>query len=224
MQREHIMRTYDAELDLLRSKITQMGGICAQQLSKAIESLTKRDTMLAEEVVLGDAGVNALNREIDQLTFRILATRQPVAVDLRNIISALKMAADLERIADYAANIAKCVGDLNHIVLDGPIQSILRMAALAQQMLNDILEAYAQADDAKARSVWQADRQIDTIYADLLGEIKGYMAAESGKIDAFTSLMFAARCCERIGDHIKNVSESVQFIQSGVNFPQDLEC
>lgn len=224
MQREHIMRTYDAELNLLRSKITQMGGICAQQLSKAIESLTKRDTMLAEEVVLGDAGVNALNREIDQLTFRILATRQPVAVDLRNIISALKMAADLERIADYAANIAKCVGDLNHIVLDGPIQSILRMAALAQQMLRDILEAYAQADDAKARSVWQADRQIDTIYADLLGEIKGYMAAESGKIDAFTSLMFAARCCERIGDHIKNVSESVQFIQSGVNFAQDLEC
>jgi phosphate transport system protein len=224
MQREHIMRTYDAELNLLRSKITQMGGICAQQLSKATLSLTKRDTMLAEEVVLGDAGVNALNREIDQLTFRILATRQPVAVDLRNIISALKMAADLERIADYAANIAKCVGDLNHIVLDGPIQSILRMAALAQQMLRDILEAYAQADDAKARSVWQADRQIDTIYADLLGEIKGYMAAESGKIDAFTSLMFAARCCERIGDHIKNVSESVQFIQSGVNFAQDLEC
>jgi phosphate transport system protein len=223
MPREHIMRTYDEELDLLRSKITQMGEICVLQLSKAVESLTKRDTMLAEDVVLGDARVNALNGEIDQLTFRILAMRQPVAIDLRNIISGLKIAVDLERIADYAANIAKCVGDLNHIILDRPIRSILRMAAIAQQMLRDILEAYEQADDAKARSVWQVDKQIDAIYADLLGEIKIYMAEESGKVDAYTSLMFVARCCERIGDHIKNVAESVQFIQRGLSYPEDLE-
>ncbi len=215
MPREHIMRTYDEELDLLRAKITQMGELCVRQLSRAIESLTKRDTRLAEDVVLGDTKVNALNGEVDQLTFQVLATRQPMAVDLRFIISALKIAGDLERLADYAANIAKCVEDLNHIALDQPVESILRMAAMAQDMLRDILEAYEHADDAKARSVWQADKQIDTIYSDLLGEIKTYMAAEPGKVDAYTSLMFAARCCERIGDHIKNVAESVQFIQRG---------
>ena len=114
MPREHIIKAYDEELDLLRSKITRMGEICIGQLFKAVESLIKRDTRLAEDVVLGDARVNALNGEIDRLTFQILATRQPMAVDLRNIISGLKIAVDLERIADYAANIAKCVEDLNH--------------------------------------------------------------------------------------------------------------
>ena len=146
----------------------------------------------------------------------MLATRQPMAVNLRNIISALKIAVNLERIADYAANIAKCVEDLNHISLNKPVLSILRMAAIAQNMLGEVFEAYKRADEAKAREVWQMDKQIDAIYADLLSEIKTYIAEESGKVDAYTSLMFAARCCERIGDHIKNVAESVQFIQKGL--------
>jgi phosphate transport system protein len=223
MSREHIVKAYDEELDLLRSKITQMGEICTRQLSKAIESLKKRDTWLAEDVVLGDAKVNALNSEVDQLTFQILATRQPMAVDLRIIISALKIAGDLERIADYAANIANCVEDLNHIALDQPIESILRMAAVAQDMLRDILRAYEQADGDRAQLVWQADTQIDAIYADLLSEIKTYMAKEPGNVDAYASLMFAARCCERIGDHIKNVAESVQFIRKGRTTLQDFE-
>jgi phosphate transport system protein len=223
MPREHIVKAYDEELDSLRSKITQMGEICMRQMSKAVESLKSRDTRLAEDVVLGDTRVNGLNWEIDQLTFQILATRQPMAVDLRNIISALKIAVDLERIADYAANIARCVEDLNHIALDRPIHSIIRMAAVAQDMLRDILVAYEQADDIKAQAVWQKDKQIDAIYADLLGEIKTYMAEEPGKVDAYTSLMFAARCCERIGDHIKNLAESVQFIQKGLSNPQDLK-
>jgi phosphate transport system protein len=212
------MRTYDEELDLLRSKITQMGEICVRQLSKAVESLTKRDTMLAKDVVLGDARVNALNGEIDQLTFRILAMRQPVAIDLRNIISGLKIAGDLERIADYAANIANCVRDLNHISLEKPIKSILEMAGIAQGMLADFIEAFRQSDDVLAVSVWMKDEQIDAIYADILAELRTYMANDPDKIGAYTSLIFVARCCERIGDHIKNLAESVYFIQTGKNY------
>ncbi len=218
MPREHIMKAYDEELDLLRSKITQMGEISMRQLSKAVESLTKRDTMLAKDVVLGDARVNALNGEIDQLTFRILAMRQPVAVDLRNIISGLKMAVDLERISDYGANIANCVNDLNHISLEKPIESIVEMAEIAQSMMADLLKAFRHSDDVLAVSVWVKDEQIDAIYADILAALRAYMANDPDKIDAYTSLIFVARCCERIGDHIKNLAESVYFIQTGKNY------
>jgi phosphate transport system protein len=148
----------------------------------------------------------------------MLAMRQPMGSDLRHIISALKIAADLERIADYAANIAKNVMDLDHVSLEKPVELIIRMAELASHMLKDVIVAYREVDVRKATAVWHRDEDINKIYADLLSHLRSYMKADSDNINVYTSLIFAARCCERIGDHIKNVAESVYFITHGESF------
>jgi phosphate transport system protein len=138
-----------------------------------------------------------------------------MAVDLRNIISGLKIAADLERIADYAANIAKHVIELNSISLDQPVQSIIAMAEVARSMLEDVINAYMETDIERAVEIWHRDSQINQIYGELLGQLRSFMERDSENIKAYTGLLFVARCCERIGDHITNVAESVYFIESG---------
>src|SRR3989337_1792095 len=130
MRREHIVKSYDQELEQLKSYILQMGYEAMRQLDRSVEVLINRDEELAQEVIRGDDRVNKLQNEIDNLTVRLIATRQPMAVDLRHIISGLKIAADLERIADNAARIAKHIKELNHIAFDKPIELIISMAEL----------------------------------------------------------------------------------------------
>jgi phosphate transport system protein len=127
----------------------------------------------------------------------------------------LKIATDLERIADYAANIAKNVMHLDHVSMEKPLGLIIRMGELASHMLMDVIDAYRGSDVRKAIAVWHRDEDINQVYADLLSHLRSYMKADSDNINAYTSLIFAARCCERIGDHIKNVAESVYFITHG---------
>jgi phosphate transport system protein len=215
MSKDHIVRSYDQELELLISKISEMGKVAEEQLAKAVEALITKDTRLAVHVIYSDAQVNDLQNTVDGLTVRMLAMRQPMGSDLRHIISALKIAADLERIADYAANIAKNVMDLDHVSLEKPVGLIIRMAELASNMLKDVIDAYRETDVRKAIAVWHRDEDINQVYADLLSHLRSYMKADSDNINAYTSLIFAARCCERIGDHIKNVAESVYFITHG---------
>ena len=215
MSKDHIVRSYDQELDLLISKISEMGKVAEEQLAKAIEALITKDSRLAVNVIYNDAQVNDLQSTVDGLTVRMLAMRQPMGSDLRHIISALKIAADLERIADYAANIAKNVMDLDRVSLEKPVGLIIRMAELASHMLKDVIDAYRETDVRKATAVWHRDEDINRVYADLLSQLRSYMKADSDNINTYTSLIFAARCCERIGDHIKNVAESVFFITNG---------
>ena len=215
MSKDHIVRSYDQELDLLISKISEMGKVAEEQLAKAIEALITKDSRLAVNVIYNDAQVNDLQSTVDGLTVRMLAMRQPMGSDLRHIISALKIAADLERIADYAANIAKNVMDLDRVSLEKPVGLIIRMAELASHMLKDVIDAYRETDVRKATAVWHRDEDINRVYADLLSQLRSYMKADSYNINTYTSLIFAARCCERIGDHIKNVAESVFFITNG---------
>jgi phosphate transport system protein len=215
MSKDHIVRSYDQELELLISKISEMGKVAEEQLAKAIEALITKDSQLAVNVIYSDAQVNDLQNTVDGLTVRMLAMRQPMGYDLRHIIAALKIAADLERIADYAANIAKNVMDLDRVSLEKPVGLIIRMAELANTMLNDVIDAYCETDFIKATAVWHRDEDINRVYADLLSQLRSYMKADSDNINAYTSLIFAARCCERIGDHIKNVAESVYFITHG---------
>ena len=215
MSKDHIVRSYDQELDLLISKISEMGKVAEEQLAKAIEALITKDSRLAVNVIYTDAQVNDLQSTVDGLTVRMLAMRQPMGSDLRHIISALKIAADLERIADYAANIAKNVMDLDRVSLEKPVGLIIRMAELASHMLKDVIDAYRETDVRKATAVWHRDEDINRVYADLLSQLRSYMKADSDNINAYTSLIFAARCRERIGDHIKNVAESVFFITNG---------
>jgi phosphate transport system protein len=215
MPRDHTVRSYDHELDLLKSKISEMGKVAEEQLAKAIEALITKDSKMAVNVICTDSQVNDLQNAVDRLTVRMLAVRQPMGSDLRHIISALKMAAELERIADYAANIAKNGMNLDHVYLERPVRLIISMAELAIQMLKDVINAYLELNVSEAIKVWHQDEKINQIYADLLTQLRLYMQADSDNINTYTSLIFTARCCERIGDHIKNVAEGVHFIIRG---------
>ena len=224
MPKSHTVRSYDEELDLLKSKISEMGKVAEEQLAKAIEALITKDSKLAVNVICTDAQVNDLQNAVDRLTVRMLAVRQPMGSDLRQIISALKMAAELERIADYAANIAKNGMNLDHVYLEKPVRLIIRMAELAIQMLKDVIAAYLELNVLRAIEVWHQDEQINQMYTDLLTQLRTYMKADSDNINTYTSLIFTARCCERIGDHIKNVAEGVYFIihgDSSTDHPMD---
>jgi phosphate transport system protein len=215
MAKKHIVKSYDDELELLKSKVTAMGSAAEEQIAKAIECLKKRDSGLARETIKADAWVNLLQNEIDGLTVRMLASRQPMAVDLRYIVSALKIATDLERVADYAANIARHVMDLNHVALDKPVASIVTMAQTGREMLKNVMEAYAETDVETAVEVWHRDEEINRRYTDFLSQLRDFMVNDIENTKAYTSLIFVARCCERIGDHIKNVAENVHFIKHG---------
>jgi phosphate transport system protein len=216
MPTKHIVKSYDDDLNLLNSKISEMGKEVEDQISKAAKALLSQDGGLADVVIVCDGKVNVLQQEIEELGIRILATRQPVAQDLRKVIASLKMASELERIADYAANIARHVSDLDgHIDLIQPIGATIEMAELANQMLMDIMQAFTRRDISKAIAVWHRDDRIDQIYADLLNDLRNRMSADSDHITSYTALIFIGRCCERIGDHITNIAENVHYIEYG---------
>jgi phosphate transport system protein len=215
MAKGHIVRSYDQELNLLQLKLLEMGTVAEDQLSKAIEALVSKDSNLAVNVIYSDSMVNEQQAEVDSMVVRMLAMRQPMALDLRQIISGLKIAAELERVADYAANIAQHVMDLNQLSIEKPIERIIRMAKVARQMLREVMHAYQETDVSEAVAVWNKDEEINELYATLLSQLRTYMELDSENIKTYTSLIFVSRCCERIGDHIKNVAESVYYIEHG---------
>jgi phosphate transport system protein len=215
MRKEHTVKAFTQELELLKSKVFEMARECEGQLAKAVHSLVERDTELARYIIEGDSKINRLQSEVDELAIRILALRQPMALDLRNIVAAQKMAADFERIADYIANIAKHVIDLESISLEKPIRSIVKMTNSALEMLRDVLVAYQELDVDKAVEIWHRDREIDKIYFSLLTQLRTTMIEDSTRVTPSTTLLFMGRCCERIGDHITNVAENVEYIVSG---------
>jgi phosphate transport system protein len=219
MPTKHIVKSYDEDLNLLKSKLSEMGKEAADQISQAGKALLNRDGGLANVVIVCDEKVNFLQQEVEEFGIRILATRQPLAQDLRSVIASLKMASELERIADYAANIARHISDLDHhLDIDQPIAAILEMAELTKGMLTDIMDAFAKVDVQKAIAVWHRDGNIDHIYADLLSALRTRMSEDSDNIRSYTSLIFVARCCERIGDHITNIAENVHYIVHGKTY------
>lgn len=219
MPAKHTVKSYDADLDLLKAKISEMGREAEDQIAKANQALLNRDNGLAELVKISDEKVNVLQQESEELGVRILATRQPLAKDLRNVIASLKMASELERIADYAANIAGYISDLDrHLDLDQPIEAITEMVDLGKKMLTDLMDAYSKGDLQKAIAVWHRDDQIDGIYANLLNNLRVSISENSDNIKAYTGLIFVAKCCERIGDHITNLAENVYYIEYGKSY------
>ena len=219
MPAKHTVKSYDADLDLLKAKISEMGREVEDQIDKANQALLNRDNGLAELVKISDEKVNVLQQESEELGVRILATRQPLAQDLRNVIASLKMASELERIADYAANIAGYISDLDrHLDLDQPIEAITEMVDLGKKMLTDLMDAYSKGDLQKAIAVWHRDDQIDGIYANLLNNLRVSISEDSDNIKAYTGLIFVAKCCERIGDHITNLAENVYYIEYGKSY------
>ena len=157
MPNEHIVKTYDEELNRLTNTIVAMGGLAESQLSDAVHALVKRDTNLASEVVAQDSRVDQLETEVESQALRLLALRQPLARDLREILSSLKISSDLERICDYAANVAKRSITLSQTPVARPIQALPHMARIAQKQIKNVLDAYVERDAEKALQVWEGD-------------------------------------------------------------------
>ena len=215
MASEHIARGYDEELRKLNNAIAEMGGLAESQLGSAIEAVARRDTELAAQVVEGDAQVDQLERDVDNLAIRLLALRQPVARDLREIFAALKIASDLERIADYASNVAKRSIALSLSPPVRPVYALPRMAHFAQAEIKDVLDAYVQRDADKAYSVWIRDAELDEMYSSLFRELLTYMMEDPRSIGSCTHLLFMAKNIERIGDHATNIAENLYYLVNG---------
>ncbi|MEQ9641569.1 MAG: phosphate signaling complex protein PhoU [Alphaproteobacteria bacterium] len=212
---DHIVSAYDQELAELSSMILRMGGLAEAQLASAIKAITTRDGELAERVVAADAKVDALEAEVDEHATRMLALRQPMAVDLRAIVAGLKLSADLERIADYAKNIAKRSLALNQNPTLPAVHAVPRIGGLAQRMISDVLDAYARRDVPMAIEVWHRDEDVDQLYNSLFRELLTYMMEDARTITSGTHLMFVAKNIERVGDLATNMAETIYFLIEG---------
>jgi phosphate transport system protein len=216
---QHTVKSYDEELSQLTNIITRMAGLAEAQLSSAVQAMVKRDSDLAARVVASDEQVDDLELEIQQLTVRLLALRQPVAGDLRHIVAALKISSEIERIGDYAANVAKRTLILNHLPAIRPVGAVQHLSRLVQEILKDVIDAYIERDVDKAISVWHRDEEVDDLYTSLFRELLTYMMEDPRTITASSHLMFMAKNIERIGDHATNIAEILHFSVMGKPVP-----
>jgi phosphate transport system protein len=220
MAAEHIIKSYDEELSRLNKIIVEMGGLAESQLASAIDAVVQRDSDLAGRVVEGDAAVDQLERDLDNLAIRLLALRQPMARDLREIVVALKIASDLERICDYAANVAKRSIALSQAPPIQPVYALPRMGRLALLLVKDVIDAYVERDPDKALAVWNRDEELDEMYASIFREFLTYMMEDPRNIGACTHLLFMAKNIERIGDHATNIAENLYYLVHGTPLTQ----
>lgn len=215
---QHIVKSFQEELDGLSTSIAQMGGLTEAQLSAAIEAVVRRDTQLAERTIREDQRIDTLEAEIEDHAVRLIALRQPMAGDLREAIAAIKISIDLERIGDLAKNIAKRTMVLQND-FEGTnrlIQGISRMGRLAQRQLKQVLDAYSNRDARAAMEVWRDDEEIDAMYNSVFRELLTYMMEDPRTIGVSTHLLFIAKNIERIGDHATNIAETVSYLVTGV--------
>jgi phosphate transport system protein len=216
VNQEHIMKVYDEELSRLDQLIAEMGGLAESQLTEAMDAMVRRDGELARKVADRDQRIDDLEREVDALTMRVLALRQPMAEDLRAVIAALKTASNLERIGDYTRNIAKRTLALTQLrPIGGATHTIARMAVLVQGMIKNVLDAYVERDAALADDVRLRDQEVDQLHTSLFRELLTYMMEDPRHITTCTHLLFIAKNVERIGDHVTNIAEHVHLMVCG---------
>jgi phosphate transport system protein len=213
---EHTVTAFDNELRDLGRMVTEMGGRAERVVAESVTALLKRDSELAEQIILSDNSIDSLQREIEEAAVSMIARRQPMANDLREIISAIRIASDLERIGDLAKNTAKRV-----LALDSdyqarkPLRGLEHMSGMALEQLKAVLDAYSAKDDVRAMAVWKRDGEIDALYTSLFRELLTYMMEDPRRITACTHLLFAAKNIERIGDHATNIAETVHYLVVG---------
>lgn len=220
MSNGHIVKSFDEELEGVRNTIVEMGGLAESQLEAAVRSLTERNTELALKTIEADKAVDELEHKVDNMAIRLLALRSPVADDLRLVISALKIASLLERVADYATNISKRVIALNLAPSIAPISSIPRMGEMVRRMIDDTLTAYSTGDADLALDVWTRDQEVDQLYNSMFRELLTFMMEDPRSITSCTHLIFMAKNIERIGDHMTNIAEIIIYQVTG-EMPKD---
>ncbi len=217
---QHIVKAYDDELQTLHRLIHQMGELTLEQIQKAMHSLVKRDEKLAHEVIDYDHEINHLETKVDELSIRILALRQPVASDLRTVVAALKISNQVERIADYASNIAKRSLMLTGAPPSSSIEALSLLVEKPKEMLEKALIAFATGDVTLALRVWHMDEEVDKQYNAYLLQLFDIMIADPSNIGPYTHLLFAAKNIERIGDQSSNVAEAVYTMVTGKPFKE----
>jgi phosphate transport system protein len=207
-------RHFQDELEQLKARLLEMGGLAEEQVLLAVKGLVQRDRDLIASVLTGDDPLNALHIEVDNRCFTLLALHQPMAVDLRAIVAAVKINTDLERVGDLAINIAEAA---QRYVAHPPVKKLIdipRMASIAQSMLRDALDAFVRRDMGLAQSVLDEDDLLDSLKTQIFRELLTYMLADPATIEPALDLILVSRHLERIGDHATNVAEDVIFMVS----------
>ncbi len=215
-QHEHIVRSYEEELSLLNNKIAKMGGLAEQVVGQSIEALERRDPDLAETTIKQDEIIDALEHEIEEQAIIMIARRQPMAYDLRQVMAALRISSDLERIGDLGKNIAKrAVAVMSEQQPKQLVLGLKHMGELALSQLKDVLDAFIERDSDRALKVWYKDEEIDAMYNSLFRELLTYMMEDPRNICLCTHFLFGAKNIERIGDHATNIAENVYYLVNG---------
>ena len=211
---DRVVRHFQEELEQLKNRLLEMGGLAEERVRTAVEGLVSRDMKLIEQVLEGDGPINQLHIEVDNRCFTLLALHQPMAVDLRAIVSAVKINTDLERVGDLAINIAEAV---TRYLEHPPVKELIdipRMARVAQTMLRDALDAFVRRDTVLAEAVLNQDDELDGLKTQVFRELLTYMLQSPATIEPALDLILISRHLERIGDHATNIAEDVIFMVS----------
>ena len=212
---QHIVKAFDEQLNSLDAKIAEMGGLAESMLADACDALAKRDAELAAEVVAGDRKLDQLENEVNDLSLRLLALRQPTAGDLRTVLAALKISSDLERAGDLAKNVAKRTIIIAKTTPVASVSGIVNLGALVQGRIKTTIDAFVARDANLAMDVWSSDEEVDQLHTSLFRELLTYMMEDPRNITACAHLLFIAKNIERIGDHIPNIAERIVFVVQG---------
>ncbi len=211
----HTVKAFDNDIGELRGLISQMGGLAEDAIDKAMQALQRNDLALAEQVRVADKQIDVIEAEVERLAVRIIALRAPMAVDLREVVAALKIAGVVERIGDYAKNIAKRVPMIESEHRIEPISILPAMGRMASEMVHDVLDAFAARDAEEAVRVVESDNALDDFYDSIFRTLVTYMVENPKTISQVAHLLFVAKNLERIGDHATNVAEMVYFAATG---------
>ena len=219
---QHTVRAYDKDLDLLERRIAEMGGIAEKMVIDAVDALATGEAALAHQVVATDSRLDLLQREIEEQAVLTIARRQPVAIDLREIIGAIRVAGDLERVGDLAKNIARRSVKIGpELRVPRAIVGIKHMNEFATELLKDVLDAYAQRDVERARDVWERDVELDALEDLVFRDLLTHMMEDPRSITFSAHLLFCSKNIERIGDHATNIAETVFYLVTGSTLPTD---
>ena len=214
---DHTVKAFDADIGQLRGLIAQMGGMAEHAIAGAMEALRRHDLEGAQLIIAGDKKLDALELEVEQLAVRIIALRAPLADDLREVVAALKIAGVIERIGDYAKNIAKRVPSIDSHGEIEPLSVLPAMSALAVRRVHDALDAFAARDADAAVEVCQRDREVDDFYNSLFRVLVTHMMENPRTIGQVTQLLFIAKNLERVGDHATNIAEMIYYAATGTH-------
>ncbi|MBD8545437.1 phosphate signaling complex protein PhoU [Sphingomonas sp. CFBP 8760] len=216
---EHTVKAFDNDIGQLRGLISQMGGLAEDAIARAMQALQRTDLQLAAEVRAGDKAIDAIEAEVERLAVRIIALRAPLAVDLREVVAALKIASVVERIGDYAKNIAKRVPMIESEHRIEPVSVLPAMGRMAAEMLHDVLDAFGARDATAAVRVSESDSALDDFYDAIFRTLVTYMVENPATISQCAHLLFVAKNLERIGDQATNIAEMVYFAATGAQMP-----